>query len=185
MAWLLALVLLSGCITADGVLKPDGSGTMKISYPVNQEVTADSERKRVASPHVKVEKAEVSGARATVQLAVDDVRKLDTSVLFTDVRVTLEEKDEGRRELVARRSNPKPVVLPDAALERLGREVKITLTVPGEVVESNGKTTGPTGVVWEMPTNDFFGVPQRELRVVYKAPSPEKPAEKPASPGKE
>jgi hypothetical protein len=183
-AWLLGLVLLCGCITATTTLEPNGSGTMTLSYALPKESNADKERKRAAGPHVTVEKAEVEGSRVTLRLKFDDVRKLDTSRLFEDFHVTLDDKEEGRRVLVAKFPNPKPITLPDPALERLGREVRITVAVPGEVSESNGKTTDPKTVAWVMPTNDFFGTPQRELRVTYKQPPAEKAPETPPPAGK-
>jgi hypothetical protein len=182
-AWLIGLLLLSGCLTANTVLQPDASGTMTITYTIDRASTADIERRKAAGPHVTVEKAEVAGTKATLQLKFDDVRKLDTSPLFKDLHVTLDEKD-GRRTLVAKVTNAKPITLPDNALATVGREVKITLALPGEVVESNGRTTVAKTVAWEMPTNDFIGVREREFRVTYKQPAAEKPAEKPATPGK-
>src|SRR5262249_3764243 len=146
---------------------------MALSYrlPITSSVT--QERQRVTGPHVVVEQAARSGMRVELQLKFDDVRKLDTSDRFKDVQVSFDDHTKGQRTVVAVFRNRFPVTFPDEALAKLGREAKITLELPDEVIDSNGKTDGPKTVVWEMPTNDLVSVPERELRVTYRRPESE------------
>ena len=50
-----SLVALSACVTVEGTLKADGSGTLQITYPVIPTTTERLERRRLSSPHVTLD----------------------------------------------------------------------------------------------------------------------------------
>jgi hypothetical protein len=179
---LIAVALLSGCVTANTVLDANGGGTMTLSYRLPVTSSVDQERKKAAGPDVVVERAARVGTNVELHLKFADVRKLDTSRTFKNFHASFDDHVKGQRTLIATVDNPLPVTFPEAALDKVGREVKLTLQLPDEVLESTGKKTAPNTVVWEMPTNDLVSVRQRELRVTYRrpeAPAPAK-AQKPA-----
>jgi hypothetical protein len=162
-----ALLAVSGCLTVSTKLDAKGAGSMTISYVMPTGSTLQKEKARAASADVTVEKADMKAPRVSMDLKFDDVRKLNTAKLFEGVRVSLDTKD-GQQVLVATIEQKKSLKLPETTLQKIGRQVKITLDLPGEVVETNGMKAGPTEVAWEFPTNDFIGAAQHVLKVTYK-----------------
>src|SRR2546426_4777240 len=86
---LVLLTLLAGCVTVDGVLKADGSGTIQMVYRTPPNATEAMEKRRYSSDHVKVDSLELKpNAMSTLKVSVDDVAKLSTAPGFRDVEVT-------------------------------------------------------------------------------------------------
>jgi hypothetical protein len=162
-----AFLAVSGCLTVSTKLDAKGAGSMTISYVMPSGSTLEKEKAKASSADVTVEKADLKAPRVSMDLKFDDVRKLNTAKLFEDVRVSLDTKD-GQQVLVATIERKRALKLPETTLEKIGRQVKITLDLPGDVVETNGKKAGPMEVAWEFPTNDFVGVAQNVLKVTYK-----------------
>jgi hypothetical protein len=183
---LIALVALAGCFTVDAKVEPNGSSTMTAVIPFTGETSIEAERKRVQSPHVVVESAEAKDGQATMKFKVDDVRKLNTSRLFENVTVTLDEKD-GTTHLVAK-VVPDEVWrnIPDKGFDVLGKEVRISVEVPGAVTDTNAQERKPNAVTWKIPSTQFFRAKQTELKVSYKTAASEAapPADKATPPGK-
>ena len=70
----------------------------------------------------------------------------------------------------------RPLTPPDDQITYFGKDVTISITVPGEVVKTNGKAKGKT-VKWEMPLNKLFGEAETTFSVTYKhdgAPLPKR-----------
>ena len=168
-ALLLAGAALSGCFTVDAKVEQGTAGRLTIVYPLTDPKALDAERKRAQSPQVVVESAEAGEGHATMKLKVADFRKLNTSRLFENVTVTADEK-EGTTNLVAK-VVPNEIWrnIPDKGFEVLGQEVRISVEVPGEVVETNAQEKKPNAVTWKMSSKEFFRAKQNELKVSYKA----------------
>ena len=89
------LVVLAGCVDADGELARDGRLTLRYTYMPPRHATVKSEEKRLSSPHVRLEHLErnqslpgyPSNEFVTATLTVDDVRQLSSSAAFATVRV--------------------------------------------------------------------------------------------------
>jgi hypothetical protein len=167
-AVLLGLCALAGCFTIDAKLEPTGAATMTIVMPYTGDPPLEMERKRITSPHVVVESAEADKGQSTMKLKIADVRKLTTSRLFENVTVTLDEKD-GTANLVAK-VVPDEVWrnIPDKGFDVLGKEVRISLEVPGTVTDTNAQERKPNAVTWKMPSPQFFRAKYTELKVSYK-----------------
>jgi hypothetical protein len=190
-AVVVALIALAGCFTIDAKIEPTGASTMTVVTPYTGDPPLEMERKRITSPDVVVESAEADKGHATMKLEVADVRKLSTSALFRNATVTLEEKD-GVSALVAK-VKPDEVWrnIPDKGFEILGKEVRISLELPGPVTDTNANEKSANRVTWKIPSTQFFRTSQTELKVSYKAgtaastpPTTAPPAGKAAPSGK-
>lgn len=128
-----ALAPLAGCITVDGSLKADGSGTVEVTYQVSRTSTETLEKRRFASPQVKLESfAMKRDGTAVAKLSFDDPAKMSTLEIFRGVSIKRERDGEEER-LTITRTNP------DA---KEGKDQgqpgpKINLTLPGKVLEAN------------------------------------------------
>ncbi len=174
---LLATSLLVGCLTADGVVKPDGSGTLEMTYPLPAGAREAKEKTRHSSSNVTVESLVFNSDKktATIKLTLDDVTKLSTAEAFNNVAVT-RTKDGTDERLKIVITNPKPLVLKDDG--QAGP--KFTITFPGAVKEANsgGKVTD-NKVVWAFGMPAFAKEKSIELSARYSAAAPAKDAAAP------
>jgi hypothetical protein len=161
------LLLVAGCLTVDSKLDAKGGGSMTLSY-VSKPEALEAERKKAEGPNVKVVSAEQKGDRAALKLTFDDVRKLDTSRLFDRVSVTLADAAGGDKELTVKVANKDPRKLPDDLIEKIGKEVRIALELPGAVVTSNAQSTQGNTVTWVFPTVDWLAASENTLKATYK-----------------
>src|SRR5204862_5558593 len=127
-----ALLLLAGCETVDGVLKADGSGTLQLTYRATRNATETAERQRFTSDHVTVESISVKpDATSTIKLTFDDVTKLSTASGFGNATVT-RSREDGTEKLTVTIKNEKALDVKDDT--KPGPTFNFTL--PGKVVEA-------------------------------------------------
>jgi len=167
---LATLLALSGCLTLDAKLAPTGEATITMSY-VMEKATLPMARQDMQGPHVTVKRAEWADGRGSFDLAVDDAQKLSTSKMFSRAKVGIQDgKAEGTKELNVTIRNERPTRLKPEVIERIGKEVRLTIELPGEVVTSNATSTKGMAATWTIPTDEFLTKPEIVLDAVYKAP---------------
>jgi hypothetical protein len=160
----LAVMLCAGCVTVDGTLQADGSGTLEVTYRIPPNTTEAAERARFTSPHVTVKSVVMQPDRATVKVAFDDATKLATADVFKTLDVTRTRTgDEEELRVIITNRNPVPQVRDE------GREgPRITLELPGPVKEANRKAeVSGNRVVWRIPFVDYVRNPTTDLLVRY------------------
>lgn len=178
----LTALSLSGCLI-ESTVDAKGGATLDVSYRIGKGATLEAERKRMESPHVKVMSAEIDGENnVKFGLKVEDVTKLSTAQFFHEAAITLADGENGTQVLAAKINRKSPMKLPDEALAYFGKEVKIALSLPGEVVKSNATKTDGKTATWTYEMNEFMNAKETALEVTYKKPGDEKPAnDKPAA----
>src|SRR5215475_6926262 len=175
--------MVSGCLY-ELTLDDKGGGTMTATFAVPKRDFPEAKRK-MQSPSVKLVNAELTGAGENTQgvfkLSFADVTKLSTVPSISNVKVTrLDGEKKGTKKVTASIGNARSLNIPDNMLDRFGREVKIVVTFPGEVLESNGKSSGNT-VTWSWGLNQFFDTRNVELTATYKEAGASEAKETPAS----
>jgi hypothetical protein len=160
----------SGCLTAESKLDAKGAGSMTLTYTLGPG-GLEAEKKKIEGPHVKVVSAEHKDSHGIFKITFDDAQKLNTSTFFENVAVTIADVG-GNKEVTTTIVNKKPQKFADDVLDKIGREVRISVELPGDVVTSNAQTTKGAVVTWSFPTNDFTNQPQVVLKATYKNPSP-------------
>lgn len=167
----LALVALSGCLTADSTMNADGSGTIEMTYPPPGGATKASETKRFTSDVVTVESADVSsdGKKGTIKVKFTDATKLSTAAGFKNVEVT-RTKGEGSETVKLTMKPEKVLVLkPGQLADQPPLSIKVTM--PGKITEANAKgTTDGSTVTWKVPLPDFVSNAATDLTVTYELP---------------
>jgi len=174
----LSLFGISGCLTSESKLNADGSGTMTLSY-VTKPAAMVGERRRLEGPHVQVVKDEHKDGRALFELSFDDARQLNTSRYFENVEVTMAD-NAGNTDLTVKIVHKTTQRLTDEIADKVGKEVKIAITLPGEVVTSNATSTQGSTVTWTFASPDFTNMREVLLTATYKGSAPA-PAKSPAA----
>src|SRR5262249_44102332 len=139
------LVAVTGCVSVDATLEPDGSGTIGMTYHLPPNATEADERTRFSSDHVKLKSlAFRQDGTADVKVHVDDATKPSTAPAFRDTVITREQ--EGKDEILKLHViNRNPAELKDETKEGL----TIRISLPGKVVEANeGATASGNTVTW-------------------------------------
>lgn len=158
---------LVGCLTADGTLERDGTGTLALSYQALPGSTESSQRGILTAPGVTVESLSMSADRTvSATLKVTDLAGIGKTTLLKDTTVT--RKQEGDDEVLTITCHTPVRTVEDKTVP--GPKVKIT--VPGKLVEANEKATldGST-VTWSFSLADWWSRPTRELVARYR-PTP-------------
>ncbi len=168
---LLCLLVLPGCLF-ETTLNATGGGEMRVLYPVSGENELPKIRKMFSSDAVTVTKAEMSGPRqVALQLKFDDVTRLSTTTGFRQVKFTRTAgKKAGTMVLTATYTQDKPFTVPDKVIEAVGKELKVTTTFPGKVLESNGTVSGDT-VTWTHDLRKFYEQKSVEWSATFEAPA--------------
>lgn len=156
---------LSGCLVGWGVLQPDGSGMLELTYTAGEQATEESEAMLFRSPHLTIQSLTIGqGRRAVVRLAFDDVTTLSTAAWFRGATIT--RSREGREERlhvvidherwdVAEEGRPGP---------------RISITLPGRIVEANEPAEVTRNrVVWSYTLAEFLAQTRIPLHVRYVA----------------
>ena len=170
--WL--LTALAGCVSIDGVLKPDGSGTLEVVYGVLPTSTEGLERRRFASPSVTLESLKLNGdGTATAKLSFDDPAKLSTLEMFRSVKITRQREKDEERVTITVKNQGTPV-------KDEGKPgPRIHLTLPGKVLQANrGATVDGNSVTWRFGLAEF--VNQREVEITARYLVPADPASRSA-----
>lgn len=171
-----SLIVVSGCFM-DTVLDDKGAGTMKIKIRLTTEAQLEPNRKRFESEHVKVTKATVEKDKwATYELKFDDVTKLNTVQHFTNMTVTLADGEGGTKALAIKNVNKNPNKMPEEMVAYFGKEVRLTITVPGEIVATNASSKAEKTATWTYALNDFTNAPELNLTISYKLAKAAAPA---------
>jgi hypothetical protein len=171
-SWALVLPLLvaiSGCLY-EATLDAKGGATMTATYRLNKDDYAVT-KKRMESAAVKLTSSQLVGppglTDGVFKLELADATKLPTAPYFRDVKVTrVDGPAKGTKVLTVKLTNDRPLNLPDNLIDRVGKEVKIAITFPGAVVESNGTLSGNT-VTWTWGVNQFFNIHDVLLTATY------------------
>jgi hypothetical protein len=160
---------LAGCVTIDGTLEPSGAARVRMTYHTVPNATEGLERRRFTSPHVTVESFSMAvGGEATVVVRADDAANLSSVPAFRDSTVKRERKD-GNEVLTIQLVNQKPLDIADAGKPG----PKITLTLPGKIVEANeGATISGNVVTWTYGLAAYVKRPSIDLVVRYASADP-------------
>ena len=150
----------------------DGSAKVEVKYRVGKNVTLEVEKKRFESDSVTVMSASVDeDSYASLELKVDDFTKLSTAKFFGDATITSTNGENGTKVLTAKIVRKKPQKLSAQALEYVGKEIEVAVTVPGEIVSSNATKTEDNTVSWSYDMNEFLGAEETSMTVTYKLPA--------------
>jgi hypothetical protein len=163
----LVLCGLSGCLM-DANLDANGGGTMTIKYRLTNASQLEASKKRMQSSAVKVVTAQVDPAKwATFVIKFDDITKLSTTEFFS--RATFRLTDEnGVKTLNVKYLNPDAAEMPDDMIAYFGKDVTLSVHVPGPIVESNATTTEGNAATWKYTMKDFSSPKEVALSVRYK-----------------
>ena len=177
LAWVAACVwmiaALGGCLY-ETTLDANGGGTMMVTLHGIKRQSFDVIKGKMASNAVTVTSADFSGdddnGTCLVKLRFDDILKLSTAEFFKNVTLTRSAGQAGTTILSAViRNNTKGPELSDAALAKLGNEIRIATTFPGDIVETNGTVSGGRTVNWAWNLKQFFKTPEVMMTAAYKA----------------
>lgn len=163
---------LGGCLF-DTTLDETGGGTMKIEARVSPTDTLEKVKARYKAPGVEVTKATMDDARnVVVELTFKDFATLGAARAFENVTFSLsEDRKAGTRTATAVMKNARPVTLPPDQLEYFGKDVKLAITVPGDIVKTNGSKSGKR-VTWTEPLNTMLGKDAPTFSITYKHSGP-------------
>ena len=161
----LLAVVAAGCLTADGTLERDGTGTLALTYKGAHGATEASQRALLEAPGVAVESVSVSADRTvSATLEVTDLAGIAKTKLLQKATVTRTSRGEDEV-LTITFANPPAQAPADKGLP--GPKLKITL--PGKVGEANEKAVveGNT-VAWSFSLADWLAKPKWELTARYR-----------------
>lgn len=165
---LVALLFTTGCLI-DGKLDDKGGATLKLVYRLAPGAKIDPTKKMMESSVVSVKGAEADkDNRATFDLEVKDVTKLNSAAFFKNVQVKLSDGEAGTKVLSAKHVTDKPMTMPDKMKEYYGNEFRVTLTFPGEVVKSNATESKGNTATWKMTLEDFLKAKETTFDATYK-----------------
>jgi len=169
---LLALVaaLVSGCVTVDVTLAPDGSGTITYEAAVMPGSSVEAQKALFTSPHVTVQTLTIDPKSSMMKVTakVDDITELDSAKAFADVDVVRTQSGEDTT-LTATITNRAP--RPDAPEDGVAGP-RITATLPGKVIEATGakhEVSGST-VTWTLTRTEYLRAGKHVLTVRYATP---------------
>jgi hypothetical protein len=154
---------LAGCITIDGTLRADGTGTLSLSYVAPPGSTEASQRELLKAPGITIKSLTLGDDRKfSATLGVDDLAAIGKTALFRNVTVTT--TTEGDDQVLTIKMLNQPKTLHDRSVPG----PKIGITLPGKVIEANEKATvDGSHVEWSFPLADWVARPTWELTVRY------------------
>jgi hypothetical protein len=154
----------TGCITIDGTLRADGTGTLSLSYIAPPGSTETSLRELLTAPGITITSLTLGTDRkVSATLGVDDLAAIGKTALFRNV--TVSKTAEGEDEVLTIKTQHQPKTLSDRSIPG----PKIGITLPGKVIEANEKATvDGSHVEWsDGPLADWLARPTWELTVRY------------------
>lgn len=163
----------SGCLF-ETTLDASGGGAMAITLRGIKRKDFEALKGKLQSATVKVTDTALAGdgegSEARIKIQFDDVTKLATTEFFRNTTVTRSDGSNGTRVLTAIVRH-KPGEISDAALQRLGKEVKVVVTFPAPVVESNGTISGGNTVTWTWGMKQFHQLAEIMMTAAYTPPA--------------
>lgn len=165
------VVMISGCLV-ESTLDAKGGGVMTLTYPVAKQEDFAGLQKQLQSAAVKLTSSQFidqgEKSQGVFKLQFDDVTKLSTTQFFSDLTVTRADGEKkGTKVVTGKVKHTNPNKLPDKVVEVFGKETKIVVTLPGTVVDSNGKASGGNTVTWTWGVREFYEMPEVVMTVTY------------------
>lgn len=169
-ALLVVLIAAGGCLIESKV-KADGSGEMALKYRLGKNDSVKKQRQSFASPHITIKDLQLDEKtnEVSIQLEFDDMTKLSTAKFFKSLEVTRSDGKDGTKKIEARIVNKRKMNIPENTVEYFGKDVTITVTLPGAIVESNASVVKDDTATWNLLLKDVFEKPEIPLNVTYKA----------------
>ena len=165
-------VALAGCLV-QSTIDEKGGGTLKMELRGDQNSTVDRVKALFAGPGVTITTATMDeNKNAVVEISYTDFRTLGALKAFDNTTFTLTDDAKAKTRTASAVIKPtKPVTLQDEQLKYFGKEVKVSFTVPGDIVKTNGKKKGKTAT-WTVPLNTVLGKDDTSFTVTYKNSGP-------------
>ena len=160
----LLAVWVTGCITVDGTLRADGTGTLTMSYVAPPGATEASQRELLQAPGITIKSLTLDADRKfSATLDVADVAAIGKTALFRNITVTT--TAQGDDQVLTIKVLHQPKTLRDKSIPG----PKIGITLPGKVTEAteNAVVDG-THVAWSFLLADWISRPTWELTVHYR-----------------
>ena len=163
------MLVLSGCLV-DSTLDDKGGGTMKVELRGSATDTLSRVKARFTSDNSEITSATMDDQKnAVVELKYKDFTKLNTLPQFKEINFSLTSDAKAKTKTAsATTKHDKPITFNDEQLAYFGKELSVSITVPGEVVKTNGQAKDKT-VTWKMPLNTYLSAPETLFSVTYKA----------------
>jgi hypothetical protein len=164
----LVLAWTSGCVV-DASLDATGGGRLTVRYRLVSVANFESMKTALQHPpEVTLTEATMTPEkRATFGVAFGDLRTLSTAPALANTRVALEDEPDGLRTLTVRFTGPRGSLAP-SYIEYLGREFRLSLAVPGDVVRSNATTVVGRSATWVRPLAELQHEAEPTFRVTYR-----------------
>lgn len=167
---LVALLAASGC-RFDTTLDAKGGATIKVAYRLGKDSSLAKVKRSFLSPNIKIVSATMDkDMHANVEIAIDDVTKLSTAQMFAKLKTSRTVDKDGTVVLEGKIINKQPMKVTKEVLDYFGREVAVSVTAPGEIVDTNASAKDGKTATWKWPTEELFTQPEMVLRISYRAP---------------
>lgn len=167
LALLLVLGWTSGCVV-DGTLDAAGGGTLTMRYRLVSVANLEQMKSSLASPDVTVTQASMTPEKqATFAVRIRDARALSTAPAFATTQVALADDADGLRTLTVTMPR-QPGTLPAPYIRYLGGELRVTLTMPGDIVRSNATAVNGRAATWVRPIGELQQQPTTTLSVTFR-----------------
>jgi hypothetical protein len=155
---------IAGCITIDGTLRADGSGTMSLSYVAPPGSSETSQRDLLKATGITIKSLTLGDDRkVSAILDVDNLAAISKTALFRNVTVST--SAEGNDQVLTIKVAGQPKTLKDKTIPG----PKIGITLPGALVEANeNATVSGSHVEWSFPLADWISRPAWELKARYR-----------------
>lgn len=153
----------AGCITVDGTLRADGTGTLSLSYTAPPGSTETSLRGLLTAPGITIQSLTLGADRKfSAAIAVDDLAAIGKTPLFRAVTVT--RAAQGDDQVLTIKMVNQPKTLRDKTIPG----PKIGITFPGKVLDANeNATVDGAHVQWSFTLADWLSRGTWELTARY------------------
>jgi LppM domain len=178
-------VALAGCLV-QSTIDEKGGGTMKVELRGEVNATVDKIKAAFQGPGVTITNATMDDEKnAVVEFTYTDFRTLGALKQFGNTVFTMTDDEKAKtRTASAVVKADRPVQLPADQLKHVGKDLTVSVTVPGEIVKTTGKHKGKSAT-WTIPINTLLGGTATTFSVTYKNSGPPLaalPAATPATP---
>jgi hypothetical protein len=164
---LLLLAGVSGCVV-DGTLDAAGGGTLTMRYRLVSIANLEHMKGRLASPDVTLTQASMTpDKQATFGLAFRDARALTTAPAFAAAQVAFADEAGGLRTLTVTLPQ-QPGKLPTPYVAYLGGELRVTLTMPGDIIRSNATSVNGRSATWVRKIDELQEQPATTFSITFR-----------------